>query len=44
MGTSEMQSIGQWMLDALRNADNDEVIQRIRGQVSELCEQFPAPA
>jgi len=44
MGTAEMQNIGQWMLDALHSPNDDGVLQRIRAQVSELCEHFPAPA
>ena len=44
MGPSEMQNIGGWMLEALNNSDDNDVLQRIRSQVSELCEHFPAPA
>lgn len=44
MGTDEMERIGGWMLEALQSADNDAVLQRIRGEVSELCAQFPVPA
>lgn len=44
MGTSEMQNIGGWMLEALKTPDDNDVLQRIRSQVSELCEHFPAPA
>jgi glycine hydroxymethyltransferase len=44
MGQSEMQRIGNWMLQAL-NAPDDEVLhQRIRGEVRELCKHFPVPA
>jgi glycine hydroxymethyltransferase len=44
MGTSEMQSIGRWMLDALKNPTDTTVQHRIRGEVSSLCQQFPVPA
>ncbi|MEQ8788508.1 MAG: serine hydroxymethyltransferase [Pirellulaceae bacterium] len=44
MGQSEMRSIGGWMLDALKAPDDESVHRQIRGQVSELCGQFPVPA
>ncbi len=44
MGTTEMKRIGSWMLHALRAPDDDTLHQRIRGEVSELCSQFPVPA
>jgi glycine hydroxymethyltransferase len=44
MGTSEMQRIGRWMLQALKSPNDDAVQQRIRGEVSSLCSQFPVPA
>ncbi len=44
MGTAEMKRIGSWMLHALRAPDDDTLHQRIRGEVSELCSQFPVPA
>ena len=44
MGTDEMQTIGHWMLEALRSAEDDAVHERIRGQVRELCVDFPVPA
>lgn len=44
MGTSEMKQIGAWMLEALRNPADDTVHQRIRTDVSALCQQFPVPA
>ena len=43
MGSSEMQRIGQWMLDALRAPDDTAQLARIRGEVAELCQQFPIP-
>lgn len=44
MATDEMQAIGGWMLEALRNPDDVGVHQRIQGEVKLLCDQFPVPA
>ena len=32
------------MLEALRAPDDEAVLSRIRGEVRELCKQFPVPA
>jgi glycine hydroxymethyltransferase len=44
MGTAEMRTIGRWMIEALRSADDASVTSRIRGEVATLCESFPVPA
>ena len=44
MKESEMRTIGGWMLQALRSPDNADLLHRIRGEVSQLCRQFPVPA
>jgi glycine hydroxymethyltransferase len=44
MGTDEMRQIGRWILDALKKPDDATLQQRIRGEVSSLCAQFPVPA
>ena len=44
MGADEMRRIGTWMLQALRAPDDAALQQRIRGEVRELCTQFPVPA
>lgn len=44
MGVEEMRTIGGWILEALKHPDGAAVHSRIRGQVSELCKHFPAPA
>jgi len=44
MGTAEMQSVGQWILQALKAPEDAQVHERIRGQIRELCKQFPVPA
>jgi glycine hydroxymethyltransferase len=44
MGVDEMKRIGGWILEALRNPTDATVQQRVRGEVSQLCSQFPVPA
>jgi glycine hydroxymethyltransferase len=44
MQQAEMQRIGQWILQALKNPQDNTVHTRIRGEVSEMCDQFPVPA
>lgn len=44
MGPGEMKRIAAWMLESLRNCEDESRLQRIRADVSELCAQFPVPA
>jgi glycine hydroxymethyltransferase len=44
MGPDEMRRIGNWMLQGLRAPDDATLHERIRGEVRELCTQFPVPA
>ena len=44
MGVAEMKTIGGWILEALRAADDASVHESIRSQIRELCADFPAPA
>lgn len=44
MAEGEFRSIGQWIVDALKHGDDEALLNRIRGQVSELCGAFPVPA
>lgn len=44
MGQEEMKQIGGWMLAALKATGDEALLSRIRGEVEELCSQFPAPA
>jgi len=44
MGTGEMQRIGRWMLEALKNPSDASIQGRIRREVSAMCQQFPVPA
>ncbi|MBN1910649.1 MAG: serine hydroxymethyltransferase [Pirellulales bacterium] len=44
MGTDQMRTIGQWIVATLKSPDDEALSQRIRGEVSELCKQFPVPS
>jgi glycine hydroxymethyltransferase len=44
MREGEMRQIARWIDEALAHASDKAVLQRVRGQVRELCQQFPAPA
>ena len=44
MGTDEMRRIGVWIVQALKSPDDEALSQRLRGEVSTLCESFPVPA
>jgi glycine hydroxymethyltransferase len=44
MGVDEMRRVGAWMLEALRGAENEQTLERVRGAVRDLCESFPVPA
>lgn len=44
MGIEEMQAIGHWMLEALRAASDEALHERVRGQIREMCVDFPVPA
>jgi glycine hydroxymethyltransferase len=43
MGVEQMRDIGRWMLEVLRAPDDQALAARVRGQVAELCRQFPVP-
>jgi glycine hydroxymethyltransferase len=43
LGTQEMRSIGGWILQVLKAPDDEVVSRRIRGEVLQLCNQFPVP-
>jgi glycine hydroxymethyltransferase len=38
---AEMRQIGAWIDEALQNLANEAVLARIRGEIRELCQQFP---
>jgi glycine hydroxymethyltransferase len=44
MGCDEMKKVGAWILQALKNSGDAGVHERVRGEVSSLCTQFPVPA
>ena len=44
MGVEEMRRIGEWMLGALKNPQDEASHGRTRGEVTSLCQQFPVPA
>jgi glycine hydroxymethyltransferase len=43
MKEDEMRRIGDWIADVLEKPDDEELQDRIRGQVEELCRGFPLP-
>jgi glycine hydroxymethyltransferase len=43
MGRDEMQRIAQWMNEVAENPGDEARLERIRGEVRELCQGFPAP-
>jgi glycine hydroxymethyltransferase len=44
MGASEMKRIARWMVESLKAPDDARLHTRIRGEVFDLCQQFPVPA
>jgi glycine hydroxymethyltransferase len=44
MRETEMRAIGAWIGEVLSAPDDPAIQGRVRAQVGELCEQFPAPA
>jgi glycine hydroxymethyltransferase len=41
MKEKEMQKIAGWMIDTLKNPENEKLHQEIANEVKKLCEQFP---
>lgn len=41
MGPQEMKKVARWISNVLKNPTDDNVIQKTRNEVRELCEQFP---
>lgn len=44
MKTDQMRAVGAWMLAALRAPGDEAALNRIRGEIKDLCNQFPVPA
>lgn len=40
-GIEEFTAMTHWMCDILDNMSNDEVVEQVRAQVTEMCQQFP---
>ena len=43
MGAAEMRLLGSWIVEVLRNHDDDATLARIKGEVEETCSGFPVP-
>jgi glycine hydroxymethyltransferase len=43
MKEAEMEKLGDWMNEAIANADDDALLKRIEGEVKELCQNFQCP-
>ena len=43
MGEAEMARLAGWILDALRNHENESVLARLKTEVEETCSGFPVP-
>ncbi len=43
MKEEEMRTIARWMDEVIRNITHDEVLQKIKNEVRELCSKFPPP-
>jgi glycine hydroxymethyltransferase len=44
LGTPEMKQVAAWILNVLKDPENEQVIATTRRDVAELAEQFPVPA
>ncbi len=43
MDQQAMKTIGGWITEVLKTPDDEKLRRKIRGQVSELCRQYPVP-
>jgi glycine hydroxymethyltransferase len=41
MGADETRELTGWIADILDDINNEEMIERVRGQVLDLCKRFP---
>ena len=44
MGSDQMREIGNWMVQAIKSADDLNALDGIRQEVEKLCQHFPVPA
>ena len=42
-GESEMTQVGRWIGEIVRHPDDEALLARVRGQVSDMCAGFPLP-
>ncbi|MDG2389903.1 MAG: serine hydroxymethyltransferase [Planctomycetaceae bacterium] len=43
MKEDEMKQVGAWILEALKNTDNDDAISRIKEEIAQFTKPFPVP-
>ncbi|QGJ69588.1 Serine hydroxymethyltransferase [Planctomycetales bacterium 10988] len=43
MGTEEMKKVGGWILEALKHPEDEAILNRIAGEIKDICQNFPAP-
>lgn len=43
MKEGDMKSVGEWILEVLRNADNHDIVSRVREEVRQFASGFPVP-
>jgi len=41
MKETEMQQIAKWIVEIIDNIENEEICERVRGEVIDLCKSFP---
>ena len=44
MGADQMKEIGGWIVESLSNPEDKALLEKIHGQVKELCQHYPVPA
>ncbi len=44
MGVDQMKEIGGWIVESLSNPEDKALLEKIHGQVKELCQHYPVPA
>lgn len=42
-GVAEMRQVGKWIGDVVRSPEDEELLASIRGQVTEMCANYPLP-
>ena len=44
MGEDQMKEIGGWIVESLSNPEDKAMLEKIHGQVKDLCQHYPVPA